>query len=71
MMKDFGPDEEFLNSKTKDELVKFVSTHKLTVEVKASDKKSAIVKAILTQDLKGKLTKELKEAVEIEEGNAT
>lgn len=71
MAKDFGPDEEFLNSKTKDELMKFIGTHKLTVEMKESEKKGNIVKAILVQDLKGKLTKELKEAVEIEEGNAT
>ncbi|TAL22509.1 MAG: ParB/RepB/Spo0J family partition protein [Nitrospirae bacterium] len=66
MTKDFGPDEEFLNSKTKDELIKFIGTHKLAVEVPKSGKKGEIVKAILTQDLRGKLTKELKKEVEIE-----
>lgn len=65
MSKDFGPDETFLESKTKDELIKFISTHKLAVEVPKSGKKGDIVKAIAAQDLRGKLTKELKEECEI------
>lgn len=67
MTKDFGPDEEFLKTKTKDELVKFASDHKLAVDIKPSDKKGDIVKAIIVQDLRGKHTKELKECIEIKE----
>ncbi len=66
MSKDFAPDKDFLQGKTKEELIKFVNEHKLEVKANASDKKSAIVEAILAVDLRGKLTKELEEACKIE-----
>lgn len=67
MSKDFSPDKEFLQTKTKEELIKFVDTHNLEVKASPSDKKGAIVDAILTLDLRGKLPAELVEVCKIEE----
>lgn len=62
MTKDFGVDETFLKSKTKEELIAFARTFDLQDNglktMTSNSKKGELVKAILAHDLKGKLPKE-------------
>jgi len=62
MMTQWGPDETFLKSKTKGELIEMCGQIGLEISAKESDKKGDIIAEILTHDLKGKLPPECVEA---------
>lgn len=67
MTKDWGPDETWLRSRTKDELAGYIKTAGLAIDLKSTDKKGEIIKRITEQDLKGKLPKELLAVITPEE----
>jgi ParB/RepB/Spo0J family partition protein len=68
MAKDFGADEDFLKAMKKNELIAFTKEHGLDIgKLTENSKKGQIVSAILTHDLRGKLTKDMIKACEINE----
>ena len=65
MEKDFPVDKEWLNTKTKSDLLKYIKSAGLKCEVTETSKKAEIVEAVLKHDLKGKLPKEVKSVCNI------
>jgi hypothetical protein len=60
MLKDFGPDEQWLNSLTKDDLIAYAGACNIYLgKLAKTGKKKDIVTAIAKEDLRGKLPKVL------------